>query len=108
MSLSGSQTRLHQIGRRSSSRPDLTAVGYSLPRSDGAQFFTSGNGYQSDYNDGYTFTQTFSRNSQGGGAGGAQRSVSAVRIFKCIVSKTFLFINSEFSLVGSHIRKQVS
>ncbi|XP_056326684.1 desmoplakin-A isoform X1 [Danio aesculapii] len=83
MSLSGSQTRLHQIGRRSNSRPDLTAVGYSLPRNDGAQFFTSGNGYQSDYNDGYTqsFTQTFSRNSQGGGAGGAQ-SMSSMTVQK--------------------------
>ncbi|KAK9979082.1 hypothetical protein ABG768_012528 [Culter alburnus] len=72
MSLTGSQTRLHQIGRRSSSRPDLTAAGFSLPRNDGAPFFMSGNGYHSDFNDGYvqTTTHTFSKNSLGGGGGG--------------------------------------
>uniref|UniRef100_A0A673JWJ7 Desmoplakin-like n=1 Tax=Sinocyclocheilus rhinocerous TaxID=307959 RepID=A0A673JWJ7_9TELE len=56
MSLSGSQTRLHQIGRRSNSRPDLTTVGYSLPRNDAAPYMMSGNGYQSEFNDGYTQT----------------------------------------------------
>ncbi|XP_058605049.1 desmoplakin-A isoform X2 [Onychostoma macrolepis] len=83
MSLSGSQTRLHTIGRRSNSRPDLTAVGYSLPRNDGAQYYASGNGYQSEYNDGYTqtMTQTFSRNSQGGGGGGGQ-SMSSMSVQK--------------------------
>uniref|UniRef100_A0A671RYR5 Desmoplakin-like n=1 Tax=Sinocyclocheilus anshuiensis TaxID=1608454 RepID=A0A671RYR5_9TELE len=78
MSLSGSQTRLHTIGRRSNSRPDLTTVGYSLPRNDGAQYYMSGNGYQSEFNDGYTQTiaQTFSRNSQGGGGGQSMSSMS--------------------------------
>ncbi|XP_050985774.1 desmoplakin-A isoform X1 [Labeo rohita] len=82
MSLSGSQTRLHQIGRRSNSRPDLTTVGYSLPRNDGAQYYMGGNGYQSDFNDGYTqtFTHTFSRNSQGGGGGG--QSMSSISVQK--------------------------
>uniref|UniRef100_A0A8C2B214 Desmoplakin a n=1 Tax=Cyprinus carpio TaxID=7962 RepID=A0A8C2B214_CYPCA len=83
MSLSGSQTRLHTIGRRSNSRPDLTTVGYSLPRNDGAPFMMSGNGYQSEFNDGYTQTiaHTFSRNSQGGGGGGGQ-SMSSMSVQK--------------------------
>ncbi|XP_052404540.1 desmoplakin-A isoform X1 [Carassius gibelio] len=78
MSLSGSQTRLHTIGRRSNSRPDLTSVGYSLPRNDGAPYVTSGNGYHSEFNDGYaqTITHTFSRNSQGGGGGQSMSSIS--------------------------------
>uniref|UniRef100_A0A673HD28 Desmoplakin-like n=1 Tax=Sinocyclocheilus rhinocerous TaxID=307959 RepID=A0A673HD28_9TELE len=81
MSLSGSQTRLHTIGRRSNSRPDLTTVSYSLPRNDGAQYYMSGNGYQSEFNDGYTQTiaQTFSRNSQGGGGGGQSMSSMSVQ-----------------------------
>ncbi|XP_073705959.1 desmoplakin-A-like isoform X2 [Garra rufa] len=86
MSLSGSQTRLHQIGRRSNSRPDLTTVGYSLPRNDGAGFYMSGNGYQSDFNDGYaqTTVHTFSRNSLGGGGGGGGggQSVSSISVQK--------------------------
>ncbi|XP_059358499.1 desmoplakin-A isoform X1 [Carassius carassius] len=82
MSLSGSQTRLHTIGRRSNSRPDLTSVGYSLPRNDGAPYVTSGNGYHSEFNDGYaqTITHTFSRNSQGGGGGG--QSMSSISVQK--------------------------
>lgn len=89
MSLSGSQTRLHTIGRRSNSRPDLTSVGYSLPRNDGAPYVTSGNGYHSEFNDGYaqTITHTFSRNSQGGGGG--QRLVS----INTLSSALLLFIN---------------
>ncbi|XP_051768736.1 desmoplakin-A isoform X1 [Ctenopharyngodon idella] len=74
MSLTGSQTRLNQIGRRSSSRPDLTSagLGYTLPRNDGGLLYMSGNGYSSDFNDGYvqTTTHTFSKNSLGGGGGG--------------------------------------
>ncbi|XP_016120953.1 uncharacterized protein [Sinocyclocheilus grahami] len=84
MSLSGSQTRLHQIGRRSNSRPDLTTVGYSLPRNEAAPYMMSGNGYQSEFNDGYTQTisQTFSRNSQGGGGGGGGQSMSSMSVQK--------------------------
>uniref|UniRef100_A0A9J7YEJ7 Desmoplakin a n=1 Tax=Cyprinus carpio carpio TaxID=630221 RepID=A0A9J7YEJ7_CYPCA len=82
MSLSGSQTRLHQIGRRSTSRQDLSTVGYCLPRNDGA-YYISGNGYPSELNDGCTqvVTQTFSRNSQGGGGGGGQ-SMSSMGVQK--------------------------
>ncbi|XP_051555480.1 desmoplakin-like isoform X1 [Myxocyprinus asiaticus] len=85
MSLYGSQTRLNQMSRRSNSRPDLTTVGYSLPRTDGGQMFMSGNGFQSEYNDGYTqtFTNTFSRNSLGGGGGGGGgQSMSSMSVHK--------------------------
>ncbi|XP_051554187.1 desmoplakin-like isoform X1 [Myxocyprinus asiaticus] len=81
MSLYGSQTRLNQMSRRSNSRPDLTTVGYSLPRTDGGQMFMSGNGYPSEYNDGYTQTvsHTFSKNSLGaGGGGGGGQSMSSM------------------------------
>lgn len=93
MSFTGSQTRLHQIGRRSSSRPDLTAAGFSLPRNDGAPFFMSGNGYHSDFNDGYvqTTTHTFSKNSLGGGGGGGGGMQGWVSINKW--SSCALFIN---------------
>jgi len=47
-------------------------MGYSLPRGEG--LFMSGNGYQSEFNDGgyaqQTFTHSFSKSSQGGGGGG--------------------------------------
>ncbi|XP_051984472.1 desmoplakin-like isoform X2 [Xyrauchen texanus] len=86
MSSYGSQTRLNQMSRRSNSRPDLTTVGYSLPRTDGGQMFMSGNGYQSDYNDGYTQTvsHTFSKNSlgAGGGGGGGGQSMSSMSVNK--------------------------
>ncbi|XP_052466691.1 desmoplakin isoform X2 [Carassius gibelio] len=89
MSLYGSQTRLHQMGRRSNSRTDLT-MGYSLPRNEpgpGVSYFTGGNGYQSEFNDGYAqnITQTFSRNSKGGGGGGGGgggQSMSSMSIQK--------------------------
>ncbi|KAG1926657.1 desmoplakin isoform X1 [Pimephales promelas] len=78
MSLSGSQPRLQQMSRRSNSRPDLTAMGYSLPRGEG--LFMSGNGYQSEFNDGgyaqQTFTHSFSKSSQGGGGGGGGGTLS--------------------------------
>lgn len=94
MSLTGSQTRLNQIGRRSSSRPDLTSagLGYTLPRNDGGLLYMSGNGYSSDFNDGYvqTTTHTFSKNSLGGGGGGGgmQGWVSINKWPSCV-----LFIN---------------
>ncbi|XP_051989669.1 desmoplakin-like isoform X2 [Xyrauchen texanus] len=85
MSLYGSQTRLNQLSRRSNSRPDLTAVGYSLPRTDLGQMSVSGNRFQAEYNDGYTqsFQNNFSRSSLGGGGGGGrQQSMSSVSVHK--------------------------
>ncbi|XP_017277924.1 desmoplakin-like isoform X2 [Kryptolebias marmoratus] len=66
MSMYGSNSRLHTLGQRSSSRPDLTY------RND---VFLSGNGYQADMppmDGGYSNyqTTTFTRSSMHGGGGG--------------------------------------
>ncbi|XP_037537237.1 desmoplakin, partial [Nematolebias whitei] len=73
MSLYGSNSRLHTLGQRSSSRPDLSY------RND---VFVSGNGFQGDFQPvegGYNTyqTSTFSRSSMHGGAGGGVKMQQA-------------------------------
>ncbi|XP_026881504.2 desmoplakin isoform X1 [Electrophorus electricus] len=68
MSLQGSQLKYSTVSRRTGSKQDLASGGYTLSRSEGGQFLMSGNGYQSDFNDGFIqqgYT-TFSKTSAGG------------------------------------------
>ncbi|XP_070989190.1 desmoplakin-A-like isoform X3 [Oncorhynchus clarkii lewisi] len=65
----GSQSRLPTMIRRTNSRPDLTSGSFTIPRNDGSQVFVGGNGYQQEYGDGYTYSQTYSKSSLGGGGG---------------------------------------
>ncbi|XP_030630264.1 desmoplakin-A isoform X1 [Chanos chanos] len=79
MSSYGSQPRAPPISRRSSSRPDLTTIGYTIPRNDGQVFMTSSS-YQMDYNDGVQYPYSFSKTSLGGGGGGGgMQSISMQR-----------------------------
>ncbi|XP_041660239.1 desmoplakin isoform X2 [Cheilinus undulatus] len=70
MSLYGSNQRLHQMGPRSNSRPDLASPSF---RND---VFVGGNDVHGDYQgEGYTYT-TFTRSSMHGGGGGQKIYVS--------------------------------
>ncbi|XP_035027450.2 desmoplakin isoform X2 [Hippoglossus stenolepis] len=74
MSLYGSNSKLANMGLRSSSRPDLASPSF---RND---VFLGGNGFQGDYqagDGGYAYTTTFSRTSgHGGGLPGPKVAVS--------------------------------
>ncbi|XP_071400786.1 desmoplakin-A isoform X2 [Centroberyx affinis] len=71
MSMYDSNSKLHTMGQRSNSRPDLSSASF---RNDSV--FVGGNGYQGEYQvgDGYTYT-TYSKTSMhgGGGGGGGQK-----------------------------------
>uniref|UniRef100_A0A8C8KA13 Desmoplakin a n=1 Tax=Oncorhynchus tshawytscha TaxID=74940 RepID=A0A8C8KA13_ONCTS len=80
ISMYGSQSRLPTMIRRTNSRPDLTSGSFTIPRNDGSQVFVGGNGYQQEYGDGYTYSQTYSKSSLGGGGGGV---LGCVCVYYC-------------------------
>ncbi|TRY94267.1 hypothetical protein DNTS_007112 [Danionella cerebrum] len=93
MSLSGSQTRLNQISRRSSSRPDLSPAGFGFP------FMNAGP--QGEFSDGYvqTYSQNFSRQSMGHGGATGSLSMSVQKRAKLIYSDCMSFLQRAQNLL---------